>query len=326
MEDARECLGEGVLKHLNVLEVEALALSGRQQLCLQQQSRVDDLRIMVEKLRAHRDMLKARAKTNMVRGAWGAVSGYNMRPSVMFAVRTTFNSLQHLKAVADQRNVDCNEDDISAGGSSRTAQSQLSFLVARRTQVKDLLQAHHFIGGYDVTETGRGKGVYISIATAFEGLYLETYNLELDLGHVVQICRHNIPPFIPLEKLAQVHLQTDLMDFLSALSDHLNAFAGRRQQVCLIQEVLLGSVEVMESNVLFNTIVLMCKDAGENGRAILCTLEYSDLSRYLPTKVTIESEDKDLPSTPWWKESQSLLLCTPAHKAFQALKMKGLIA
>ncbi|XP_064191292.1 centromere protein O isoform X2 [Anguilla rostrata] len=302
MEDARECLGEGVLKHLNVLEVEALALSGRQQLCLQQQSRVDDLRIMVEKLRAHRDMLKARAKTNMVRGAWGAVSGYNMRPSVMFAVRTTFNSLQHLKAVADQRNVDCNEDDISAGGSSRTAQSQLSFLVARRTQVKDLLQAHHFIGGYDVTETGRGKGVYISIATAFEGLYLETYNLELDLGHVVQICRHNIPPFIPLEKLAQVHLQTDLMDFLSALSDHLNAFAGRRQQVCLIQ------------------------DAGENGRAILCTLEYSDLSRYLPTKVTIESEDKDLPSTPWWKESQSLLLCTPAHKAFQALKMKGLIA
>ncbi|KAG5857242.1 centromere protein O isoform X2 [Anguilla anguilla] len=300
MEDARECLGEGVLKHLNVLEVEALALSGRQQLCLQQQSRVDDLRIMVEKLRAHRDMLKARAKTNM--------------------------SLQHLKAVADQRNVDCNEDDINAGGSSRTAQSQLSFLVARRTQVKDLLQAHHFIGGYDVTETGRGKGVYISIATAFEGLYLETYNLELDLGHVVQICRHNIPPFIPLEKLAQVHLQTDLMDFLSALSDHLNAFAGRRQQVCLIQEVLLGSVEVMESNVLFNTIVLMCKDAGENGRAILCTLEYSDLSRYLPTKVTIESEDQDLPSTPWWKESQSLLLCTPAHKAFQALKMKGLIA
>uniref|UniRef100_A0A0E9SLT5 Uncharacterized protein n=1 Tax=Anguilla anguilla TaxID=7936 RepID=A0A0E9SLT5_ANGAN len=53
-------------------------------------------------------------------------------------------SLQHLEAVADQRNVDCNEDDINAGGSSRTAQSQLSFLVARRTQVKDLLQAHHF--------------------------------------------------------------------------------------------------------------------------------------------------------------------------------------
>ncbi|KAJ8353258.1 hypothetical protein SKAU_G00208250 [Synaphobranchus kaupii] len=299
MEDARECLRDGVLNHLNVLEIEALELSRQQQLCLQQQSRVDDLRIMVDKLRAQKDQLKARAKTTM--------------------------SLQQLKAVVHQRNEEFN-DDISEEGCSMTAKSQLSFLMARKTQVKDLLQAHHLIGGYDVTETCRGKGVCISIATAFEGFYLETYNLELDVSRAIQICRHNIPPFIPLEKLAQVNLQTDLMGFLSTLSHHLNGFAGRRQQIRLIQEVLRDSVEVMESNVLFNTIVLMCADPEENGRAVLCTLEYSDLSRYLPTKVTIESEDKALPSTPQWKESQSLLLQTPAHTALKALKMKGQIA
>ncbi|KAJ8288596.1 hypothetical protein COCON_G00012550 [Conger conger] len=300
MEEARECLREGVLNHLNVLETEALVLSRQQKLCLQQQSRVDDLRITVEKLRAHRDQLKARAKTTM--------------------------SLQQLKAETDQRNEERYEDDNSEEGCSRTGQSLLSLLMVRRTRVKDLLQAHHLIGGYDVTETRRGKGVSISIATAFEGLYLETYCLELDLSRAVRICRHNIPPFIPLEKLAQVHLQTDLIGFLSTLSSHLNAFAGRRQQICLIQEVLQDSVEVMESNMLFNSVVLMCTDSGESRKAMLFTLVYSDLSRYLPTKVTIDSEDKVLPSTPQWKKSQSLLLWTPAHAAFQALKMEGQIA
>ena len=56
------------------------------------------------------------------------------------------------------------------------------------------------------------------------------------------------------------------------------------------QEVLGDSVEVMESNMLFNTIVLMCTDLGESGSSMLFTLVYSDLSRYLPTKVTIDSK------------------------------------
>ncbi|KAJ8399393.1 hypothetical protein AAFF_G00411050 [Aldrovandia affinis] len=299
MENTIECPREGVLSHLDVLEMEALKLSRRQQLSLQQQSRVDDLRIMVEKLRAQRDQLKARVKTTM--------------------------SLQQLKAVIDQGPEEC-DDDGEEEGCSGSMQLHLLLLKARQTQVKYLLQAHHVIGGYDVTETRRGQGVCVSIATAFEGCYLETYNLELDVTRTVRICRHNIPPFIPLEKLVQENLQTDLSNFLSTLSQHLNAFAGRRQQVRLIQAVLRGSVKVMESNALFNTVVVMCTELGENHRAVLCTLEYTDLSRYLPTKVTIESEDKALPSSPQWKENQSLLLETPAHTALQALKEKGQIA
>ncbi|KAG9336230.1 hypothetical protein JZ751_002577 [Albula glossodonta] len=300
MEDARECLKEGVLSHLNMLEMEALRLSRKQQLSLQQQSRVDDLRIMVEKLRAQRDHLKARAQSTL--------------------------SLQQLKAMVGQRKEVCDDDaDGDEEGHSESLQLHLSLLMAKRAQVKDLLQGHHLIGGYDVTEASRGKGVCVSIATAFEGHYLETYNLELDIARTVRISRHNIPPFIPLEKLAQDNMQTDLREFLGTISKHLNAFAGRRQQVCLIQEVLQGSVEVMESNALFNMVVLMCTEPGQKGTAVLCTLEYSDLTRFLPTKVVIESEDKTLPSTPKWKEHQSLLLETPAHTVLQALKWKGQI-
>ncbi|KAJ8291175.1 hypothetical protein GJAV_G00022260 [Gymnothorax javanicus] len=292
MEVARECRREGVLNHLSQLEMEVMVRS-KQQLLMPKPSQVDDLRIMVETLRARRDQLKA-----IVEGTMG---------------------------VDDQRTEECDKGNrISEDGCTGIAQSQLSSLMARRAEAKNLLRAHHLIGGYDATETQ--KGVCFSIPTAFEGLYLEVYNLELTVSRVVQICRHNIPPFIPLERLAQQHLQTDLTSFLSCLNGHLNAFIGRRQQIRLIQKMLPDSVELMESSLLFHHIVLMCRDSGEKGSAVLCTLEYADLSRYLPTVVTIESEDKSLPSTALWKECRSELLCAPLHSVFQSMKMKGQIA
>ena len=91
-----------------------------------------------------------------------------------------------------------------------------------------------FSGGYDVLQTRKGKGVCVSLATAYEGVYLETYNLEIDLGSDLRIYRHNIPPFIPLERLVtQGNMQTDIRDFLDTLSQYLNAYAGRKQQLHL---------------------------------------------------------------------------------------------
>lgn len=92
-----------------------------------------------------------------------------------------------------------------------------------------------FSGGYDLVECKEGKSVCVSFHTAFEGVYLETYNMELDLTRTVQISRHNIPPSFPLESIAKQILQKDLKAFLQTLSQKLNAFAGRRQQVCLLK-------------------------------------------------------------------------------------------
>ena len=143
--------------------------------------------------------------------------------------------------------------------------SQLLKLMARHTQVKDLLLAHHLVGtdyhlcpcvysilisvslpspppllmspgGYDIVKTRHGKGVCVSVATAYEGVCLETYNLEMDLKPTLRICRHNVPPFIPLSGLAeQSHMQTDIRAFLDTLSQRLNAFAGRKQQLQLVK-------------------------------------------------------------------------------------------
>lgn len=163
-------------------------------------------------------------------------------------------------------------------------------MMARHTQLKDLLHAHHLIGGYDVLQTRKGKGVCVSLATAYEGVYLETYNLEIDLGSNLRICRHNIPPFIPLERLVtQGNMQTDIRDFLDTLSQYLNAYAGRKQQLHLTKEIH-SSVQVAESNALCTILVLMFTIPGEKAEATLCTLQYADHTQRLPTRVNIESE------------------------------------
>ncbi|KAK9959420.1 hypothetical protein ABG768_009548 [Culter alburnus] len=213
------------------------------------------------------------------------------------------------------------QDDDDAGGFIE----QQSLLTAWKLQLKDLQRAHHLIGGYDLVECKEGKSVCVSFHTAFEGVYLDTYNMELDLTRTVQISRHNIPPSLPLESFAKQNLQKDLKAFLQTLSQNLNALAGRRQQVSLVKE-LAGSVEVMESNQLCNILVLMCTAQGETPRAVLCTLEYGDLTQCLPTRVSIESEDKSLSESPQWKKNQSLFLESPAHTALLTMRRMGSIA
>uniref|UniRef100_A0A3Q0RHY3 Centromere protein O n=1 Tax=Amphilophus citrinellus TaxID=61819 RepID=A0A3Q0RHY3_AMPCI len=175
-------------------------------------------------------------------------------------------------------------------------------------------------GGYDIIKTDKGKGVCVSIATAYEGVFLDTFNLEIDLKPMVKISRHNIPPFIPVNGLAeQNNMQTDMRAFLDMLSQHLNAFAGRKQQLKLVKEQH-KSVEVMESNVLCSVLVLLFTVPREK-TAVLCSLDYTDHTRCLPTRVHFEN--KQLSDSPEWKKNWSLLMETPVHKALLTMKKMG---
>ncbi|XP_066561186.1 centromere protein O [Amia ocellicauda] len=294
MEEAREFLQEGVLTHLDMLETQAYKLARHQHEVQQQQSRVEELRATVERLRAHRDQLRARGQTS--------------------------RSLQQLTEMLNHGNEDCDEEEEE--DRSQSFEVHQSLLTVRKTHVKDLLSAHHILGGYDMKETRSGRGVCFSLATAYEGLFLETYNLEIDLTRPLRIFRHNIPPFIPLEQLAQRSLQTDVLCFLGALSQHLNAYAGRSHQAKHIQERLGDTVVVMERNGLCNLLTVMVTEKAEKEVAVLITLEYSDLTRFLPSQVTIDSEDKQLAATERWAENRLLFLNTPAHEALLALKKK----
>nr|XP_015199401.1 PREDICTED: centromere protein O [Lepisosteus oculatus] len=298
MEEAREMLRQGVLAHLEVLEEKSVKLSQYQQQTLQKQSRVKKLRDTVQRLRAQRDQLRAKVNSTM--------------------------SLQMLTAVLNLEGQDSNEEDDEETQYS-IPEVNMSLLKARQTQVKSFLDIHRLIGGYDITETRSGRGLCFSLSTAYEGLYLDSYNLEIDLTRTLRIYRHNIPPFIPLEQLAKQNLQTDILGFLSSLSQHLNGFAGRSYQVKQIQEQLGDTVAVLEKNSLCNLVTIMCSDKVGKETSVLIILEYGDLTRCLPTQVTIESEDKALSHTARWIEYQSLFMQTPGHKVLLNLKKKGRI-
>lgn len=97
-------------------------------------------------------------------------------------------------------------------------------------------------GGYNITKTRHGKGVCVSLATGYRGALLESYSLEMELKPTLRISRHNIPPFVPLNSLAErSDLQSDTRTFLDALSQHLNAYVGRRQQLKLVKVPLFTS-------------------------------------------------------------------------------------
>lgn len=98
------------------------------------------------------------------------------------------------------------------------------------------------LGGYNLVKTRQGKGVCICLATAYNGVFLESYNLELNLKPKVMISRHDIPPFIPLKRLEEEsNIQTNLRSFLDTLSQHLNAYVGRKEQLRLVKVPVLVS-------------------------------------------------------------------------------------
>ncbi|KAK2826579.1 hypothetical protein Q5P01_020793 [Channa striata] len=282
---------KGVLSHLSLLEARARS----RKVPPQQQSRVTELRATVAALMTRREKLQAEIQIHQ--------------------------NLQKLRTSMNKQDTHEEEEEMDDDSEN----SQLLCLMARHTQLKDLLNAHHLIGGYDIIKASHGKRVCVSLATSYDGVYLDTYNLEIDLKPKLRIGRHNIPPYIPLNSLAeQSNMQTSLRAFLDPLSQHLNAFAGRKQQLKLVKEQH-KSVEVMESNVLCSLLVLMFT-VPRGKTAVLCTLDYTDHARCLPTRVHFESEDHDLPDSPEWKKNCSLLKETPVHKALTTMKQMGNIA
>ncbi|XP_015754730.1 PREDICTED: centromere protein O-like [Acropora digitifera] len=73
--------------------------------------------------------------------------------------------------------------------------------------------------------------------TFFNARYHEPYYIEVDLEDSnLKIHKHTVPFFIPIDSIAQNYLNTDIKKFFMVLSEHLNAFVARREQVQLCQE------------------------------------------------------------------------------------------
>ncbi|NWR78159.1 CENPO protein, partial [Centropus unirufus] len=152
--------------------------------------------------------------------------------------------------------------------------------------LRALLQIFYLTG---ISGKPTKQGVCFCISTAYEGTYLDTYYVDLLTAADVQIYRHSIPVFIPLGQIAKKYLQTDIRRFLAVLSEHLNAYAGRRFQVEQLQEHFSEQIEgPLQKNSLCNLLLFKYNVSSKSKTFLLnAKLLYGDICCSLPTEVTV---------------------------------------
>ncbi|KFQ67855.1 Centromere protein O, partial [Phaethon lepturus] len=161
--------------------------------------------------------------------------------------------------------------------------------------VKAMLQVFYLTG---ISGKLTKRGVCFCISTAYEGTYLDFYYLDLITKPEVQIHRHSIPIFIPLEQIAKKYLQTDIRRFLSVLLDHLNAYTGRRYQADQLQEHFSDQIEgTLQRNSLCNLLVFNYNMSSKSKTFLFnARLLYGDLCCSLPTDVIVSCRP-DVPAS-----------------------------
>nr|XP_034966735.1 centromere protein O isoform X2 [Zootoca vivipara] len=183
------------------------------------------------------------------------------------------------------------KDKTKSGSlTSKATEIQQVLLEWKTESAKELLHIFHLTG---LSGKLTKQGVCLCISTAFEGTYLDSYYLDLRIHQPVRILRHSVPPFIPLEHIARKHLQKDIKRFLSVLSNHLNAYAGRKFQADQLQERFAAFLEGhLQGNSLYNLLKFNYGVAGE-GRTFPFTakLTYGDPVSAFPTEVTVTCKE-----------------------------------
>ncbi|KAM9017670.1 centromere protein O [Guaruba guarouba] len=272
---------DGVLAHLEMLEMRAHEAAMKQQEKELQEEKLARLKARVKELRLQRDELRAK--------------------------------------------VDLQEKQLEKEGAT-TDPAQASPKAVLQWKIKSLqamLQVFYLTG---ISGKLTRQGTCFCISTAYEGTYLDSYYVDLLTKSEVQIYRHSVPPFIPLEQIAKQYLQTDIRRFLSVLSDHLNAYVGRRYQADQLQEHFSDQIKgTLQRNSLCNLLVFNYNVSSKSETfPFNVRLLYGDLCRSLPTEVIVScTSDAPASLTETATAHSDLFRRMPLHKAFRSFSSAG---
>ncbi|XP_036118439.1 centromere protein O [Molossus molossus] len=196
--------------------------------------------------------------------------------------------------------------------------SEQEVLEKKQENVKAILQAYYFTG---ISGKLTSRGVCVSINTAFEGNLLDSYFVDLVIQKPLRIHHHSIPVFIPLEEISAKYLQTNIQQFLFSLCEYLNAYAGRKYQADRLQSDFAAFLAgPLQRNSLCNLLSFTYKAELSGQSFMFCArLQYKDITRTLPTDVTVTYQGMDALSASWEEQraSHENLFCTkPLHQVF----------
>uniref|UniRef100_G1T9F5 Centromere protein O n=1 Tax=Oryctolagus cuniculus TaxID=9986 RepID=G1T9F5_RABIT len=196
-----------------------------------------------------------------------------------------------LRAEVQRRRASVKASTASVQPDQTAGMSEQDVLERRWEHAKAMLQAYRFTG-----LSGRltSRGVCVRISTAFEEHLLESYFVDLVIQKPLRILRHSVPVFIPLEKMAAQHLQSDIRHFLFSLCEHLNAYAGRKFQADRLQGDFAAFLTgPLRRNALCSLLSFTYRvDSGAQSVAFSARLLYEDLTVTLPTRVTVACEGR----------------------------------
>nr|XP_056709606.1 centromere protein O [Euleptes europaea] len=276
-------LRDGVLSHLESLEASSHQLALKQGEGEQHQENVTRLKAKIKELRRQRDKLKA--KLNMSRSG----------------------------LIRDEDATQSTTQTHQAAGASTQA-----LLEWKVKNMKNLLQMFHLTG---ISGKLTREGACLCINTAFEGTYLDSYYLYLRIQQPVQIQRHTVPAFIPLKQIADEYLQTDIKRFFSVLSDHLNAYVGRKFQAQQLQEHFAAFLAgPLQGNSLYN-LLEFSYSVGPGGKTFpfSAKLTYGDPLCFLPSEATVACKEGAVASEAEMAAShQALFHQKTLHEVFRS--------
>uniref|UniRef100_A0ABM5FAS1 Centromere protein O n=2 Tax=Pogona vitticeps TaxID=103695 RepID=A0ABM5FAS1_9SAUR len=275
---------EDIFSHLEELEAGAHKVALKRGAARTRQEDVAWMKARVQELRRQRDEL--RAKVNMCR---------SLHVGSKEAIQSDLQTSQGTKA------------------------SRQALLEWKIENAKGLLQVFRLTG---LSGKLTKRGACLCISTAFEGTYLGAYYLDLLIQQPIQIQRHSVPSFIPLEQIAREHLQTDIRRFLSMLSEHLNAYDGRKFQVDQLQERFSAFLEGdVRGNSLYNLLEFNYGvRGGSRTFPFTARLTYGDPVSALPTEATVVCKEDAPSSSAEVAAAHSALFPTkPLHEIFSAI-------
>ncbi|XP_078392845.1 centromere protein O [Cetorhinus maximus] len=282
--------GSAVLEHLKELEKCANKLATEQMEARHRAQALEQEKAVVQRLRSERDALRTR------------VMAQSAGPILHILAETRTVSTQQLDRV-----------DVST-----------TLLQEKVKTLQDILEAYH-LTGISAKAREPNSTFTFCISTAYEGTYLDSYYLDIQIQLPRKIVRHNIPAFIPLEQTAHTYLQQDLRQFMDVLRNALNAYTSRRYQVEQLQERHAASLTgQVQRNTGYNSLKLQypiqCGDVEHN---VQVKLVYRDLASYLPTGVTLTCIGADAEFAEAKLECHRRLFRNmELHRVFDTLKLQ----
>ncbi|XP_074144473.1 centromere protein O isoform X2 [Sminthopsis crassicaudata] len=187
-------------------------------------------------------------------------------------------------------------------------------------KAKAFFQAFHLTGLNGKLTT---KGVCLCFNTAFEGNILDSYYVDVIIKKPLIIHRHSVPVFIPLEQIAAKYLQTDFQNFVYSLSEHLNAYSGRKYQADQVQG---GFSPFLARPLQRNSLCTLLSftytmDPSGESFPFCARLVYHDLTITLPTSVTITYQGTGATPASWEDQRaahETLFYKNALHKVFES--------